>query len=46
MPFSFPNRYTHSPVEVVSLNNLEKIPELLAVFALSLASDEVFVVKN
>ena len=33
---SLPNRYMHSPVELVSLNDLEKIPELLAHFALSL----------
>jgi endoglucanase len=42
---SLPNRYMHSPVEVVSLNDLEKIPELLAVFALSLDSDTEFKVK-
>ena len=33
---SLPNRYMHSPVEVVSLKDLEQIPELLAGFALSL----------
>jgi putative aminopeptidase FrvX len=42
---SLPNRYMHSPVEVVSLNDLEKIPELLAAFALSLASGEEFQVR-
>jgi putative aminopeptidase FrvX len=42
---SLPNRYMHSPVEVVSLNDLEKIPELLAAFALSLAENEEFRVK-
>ena len=30
---SLPNRYMHSPVEVVSLKDLEQIPELLAAFA-------------
>ncbi len=29
---SLPNRYMHSPVEVVSLKDLEQIPELLAAF--------------
>jgi putative aminopeptidase FrvX len=42
---SLPNRYMHSPVEVVSLKDLEKIPELLAAFAQSLKSGEQFKVK-
>ncbi len=42
---SLPNRYMHSPVEVVNLKDLEKIPELLAAFALSLKSGEAFKVK-
>ena len=42
---SLPNRYMHSPVEVVSLKDLEKIPELLAAFALSLKKGEQFKVK-
>ena len=42
---SLPNRYMHSPVEVVSLKDLEKIPELMAAFALSLESGEAFKVK-
>jgi putative aminopeptidase FrvX len=42
---SLPNRYMHSPVEVVSLKDLEKIPELMAGFALSLKSGEEFKVK-
>ncbi|HEV2393565.1 MAG TPA: M42 family metallopeptidase [Verrucomicrobiae bacterium] len=42
---SLPNRYMHSPVEVVSLADLEKIPELLAAFALSLKKGEGFKVK-
>ena len=42
---SLPNRYMHSPVEVVSLKDLEKIPELLAAFAHSLKSGEEFKVK-
>jgi endoglucanase len=42
---SLPNRYMHSPVEVVSLKDLEKIPELLAAFARSLKSGEPFKVK-
>ena len=42
---SLPNRYMHSPVEVVSLKDLEKIPELLAAFAQSLKKGEQFKVK-
>lgn len=42
---SLPNRYMHSPVEVVSLKDLEQIPELLAGFAASLKKGEQFKVK-
>src|SRR5712671_2898494 len=42
---SLPNRYMHSPVEVVSLKDLEKIPELLAAFAQSRKAGEEFKVK-
>lgn len=42
---SLPNRYMHSPVELVSLSDLERIPELLAAFALSLTSGEGFRVQ-
>jgi endoglucanase len=42
---SLPNRYMHSPVEVVSLKDLEKIPELLAGFVMSLKRGEEFKVK-
>ena len=42
---SLPNRYMHSPVEVVSLADLEKIPEILAGFAVSLKKGEQFRVK-
>jgi putative aminopeptidase FrvX len=42
---SLPNRYMHSPVEVVSLADLELIPELMAAFALSLKAGEAFKVK-
>jgi len=42
---SLPNRYMHSPVEVVSLEDLEHIPELLAAFAQSLKAGEQFKVK-
>jgi endoglucanase len=42
---SLPNRYMHSPVEVVNLKDLEMIPELLAAFAASLKEGEQFKVK-
>jgi endoglucanase len=42
---SLPNRYMHSPVEIVSLQDLEQIPELLAGFAKSLKKGEEFKVK-
>jgi endoglucanase len=42
---SLPNRYMHSPVEVVSLKDLELIPALLAAFAASLKKGEEFKVK-
>ena len=42
---SLPNRYMHSPVEVVSLKDLDMIPELLAGFAASLKEGEQFKVK-
>ncbi|HWI56933.1 MAG TPA: M42 family metallopeptidase, partial [Bacillota bacterium] len=42
---SLPNRYMHSPVEMVSLKDLELIPELLAAFALSLKKGEEFKVR-
>jgi len=42
---SLPNRYMHSPVEVVSLKDLVYVPELLASFASSLKKGEQFKVK-
>ncbi|MDB6016710.1 MAG: Peptidase family protein [Pedosphaera sp.] len=42
---SLPNRYMHSPVELVSLKDLEKIPELMAAFAQSIKTGEEFKVK-
>ena len=42
---SLPNRYMHSPVELVSLKDLEQIPKLLAAFALSLKKGEQFKLK-
>jgi endoglucanase len=42
---SLPNRYMHSPVEVVSLKDLELIPQLMSAFALSLKKGEQFKVK-
>jgi endoglucanase len=42
---SLPNRYMHSPVEVVSLKDLEQIPQLLAAFVQSVKKSEKFKVK-
>jgi len=42
---SLPNRYMHSPVEVVSLKDLELIPKLMAAFAHSLKKGERFKLK-
>jgi len=42
---SLPNRYMHSPVEVVSLKDLEQIPKLLAAFVQSVKQGEQFKVK-
>ncbi|HYE31578.1 MAG TPA: M42 family metallopeptidase [Methylomirabilota bacterium] len=42
---SLPNRYMHSPVEVISLKDLEQIPRLLAGFAASVKKGEEFKVQ-
>ena len=42
---SLPNRYMHSPVEVVSLKDLVLIPQLMAAFVQSLKKGEQFKVK-
>ena len=42
---SLPNRYMHSPVEMVSLKDLEQIPKLASAFAQSLEKGEEFKVK-
>jgi endoglucanase len=42
---SLPNRYMHSPVEVASLRDLERIPELLAAFVRSVKRGEEFRVR-
>lgn len=39
---SLPNRYMHSPVEVVNLNDLDSIPKLMAEFCRSVQSEESF----
>ena len=42
---SLPNRYMHSPVEVVNLKDLDQIAKLMAGFAKSVSKDETFTVK-
>jgi endoglucanase len=39
---SLPNRYMHSPVEMIHLKDLEQIAQLLAAFSLSLKKGEKF----
>lgn len=40
-----PNRYMHSPVEVIDLGDLEKLAELMAGFCLNVRRGETFKVK-
>ena len=42
---SLPNRYMHSPVELVHLKDLEKIPKLMTGFAESIKKNEKFAVQ-
>ena len=42
---SLPNRYMHSPVELVSLRDLELIPRLMAAFCLSVKPGQEFKVR-
>ena len=42
---SLPNRYMHSPVEIISLKDLQQIPELMAAFVLSVKKGEEFKVR-
>ena len=41
---SLPNRYMHSPVEVVNLKDLDQIAKLMAGFAESVKADDLFTV--
>jgi endoglucanase len=40
---SIPNRYMHSPVEMIALEDLDRAADLLAGFALRLTGDESFI---
>jgi endoglucanase len=40
---SIPNRYMHSPVEMISLDDIDRAADLLAGFALRLSGDEKFI---
>ena len=42
---SLPNRYMHSPVELISLADLEQIPVLLAEFGASIKKGDLFKVR-
>jgi len=39
---SVPNRYMHSPVEMISLDDIDRIADLLARFAEGLTADDDF----
>jgi endoglucanase len=39
---SIPNRYMHSPVEMISLDDIDRAADLLAAFALRLSGDDSF----
>lgn len=45
LSIGLPNRYMHSPVEVIDLADLEAVPRLLAAFCASVAEDEKFHVE-
>jgi endoglucanase len=40
---SIPNRYMHSPVEMISLDDIDRAADLLAAFACDLKSDDEFI---
>ena len=40
---SIPNRYMHSAVETISLEDIDRAADLLASFAISLAADDTFI---
>jgi endoglucanase len=40
---SIPNRYMHSPVELISLDDIDRAADLLAAFALGISGDESFI---
>jgi len=42
---SLPNRYMHSPVEMIHLSDLEQISDLLMAFAASIQPGEQFKTK-
>jgi endoglucanase len=39
---AIPNRYMHSAVEMISLDDIDRAADLLAAFALSLSGDDDF----
>jgi putative aminopeptidase FrvX len=42
LSIGLPNRYMHSPVEVIDLDDLQAVAELLAAFCLSVQADDSF----
>jgi endoglucanase len=43
---SIPNRYMHTPVEVISLDDLDHVSDLLAAFLMDLKPGESFIPRG
>jgi endoglucanase len=43
---SIPNRYMHTPVEVISLDDLEHVSDLLTAFLVDLKPDQSFIPRG
>jgi endoglucanase len=43
---SIPNRYMHTPVEVISLDDLDHVSDLLAAFLMDLKPEQSFIPRG